>query len=80
MAKIGYFLSSEQFDPAQLVDQANRAEAAGFDALWVSDHFHPWNDEQGERPVRLGRDRRAVAGDDATGDHGYCLACPTPTW
>jgi G6PDH family F420-dependent oxidoreductase len=24
------------------------AEEAGFDALWISDHFHPWNDEQGQ--------------------------------
>ncbi|WP_422743764.1 TIGR03557 family F420-dependent LLM class oxidoreductase [Mycobacterium sp. WMMD1722] len=48
MSKIGYFLSSEQYTPAELVDQAKRAEAAGFDALWISDHFHPWNDEQGE--------------------------------
>lgn len=48
MAKIGYFLSCEQFGPAELIDQAKRAEAAGFDALWISDHFHPWNDEQGQ--------------------------------
>jgi G6PDH family F420-dependent oxidoreductase len=48
MSKIGYFLSSEQFTPKQLIDQAKRAEDAGFDALWISDHFHPWNDEQGQ--------------------------------
>src|SRR5262249_17890200 len=24
------------------------AEEAGFDALWISDHFHPWLDEQGQ--------------------------------
>ena len=24
------------------------AEQAGFDALWISDHYHPWLDEQGE--------------------------------
>jgi G6PDH family F420-dependent oxidoreductase len=50
MARIGYFLSCEQFGPAELVDQAKRAEAAGFEALWISDHFHPWNDEQGQSP------------------------------
>ncbi|OBK30728.1 LLM class F420-dependent oxidoreductase [Mycobacterium asiaticum] len=54
MAKIGYFLSCEQFGPAELVDQAKRAEAAGFDALWISDHFHPWNDEQGQSPFVWG--------------------------
>lgn len=48
MAKIGYFLSCEQYTPSELVDQAKRAEDAGFDALWISDHFHPWNDEQGQ--------------------------------
>lgn len=48
MTSIGYFLSAEQYSPKELVDQARRAEAAGFDRLWISDHFHPWNDEQGE--------------------------------
>jgi G6PDH family F420-dependent oxidoreductase len=47
---IGYFLSSEEYTPAQLVEQAQLAERAGFDALWISDHFHPWNDEQGQSP------------------------------
>jgi G6PDH family F420-dependent oxidoreductase len=48
--KIGYFLSSEEYSPVQLVEQARLAEEAGFDALWISDHFHPWNDEQGQSP------------------------------
>jgi G6PDH family F420-dependent oxidoreductase len=25
-----------------------QAEGAGFEALWISDHFHPWLDEQGQ--------------------------------
>jgi G6PDH family F420-dependent oxidoreductase len=54
MTTFGYFLSSEQFGPSELVDQARRAEAAGFDALWISDHFHPWNDEQGQSPFVWG--------------------------
>jgi G6PDH family F420-dependent oxidoreductase len=45
--KIGYFLSSEEYDPREIVDQARRAEQAGFHGLWISDHYHPWNDEQG---------------------------------
>jgi G6PDH family F420-dependent oxidoreductase len=45
--KIGYFLSSEEFDPREILDQARRAEQAGFHGLWISDHYHPWNDEQG---------------------------------
>src|SRR5687767_12146257 len=45
--KIGYFLSCEEYSPRDLVEQAKQAEQAGFHALWISDHFHPWNDEQG---------------------------------
>jgi len=45
--KIGYFLSSEEYDPRELIEQAKKAEQAGFHALWISDHYHPWNDEQG---------------------------------
>jgi G6PDH family F420-dependent oxidoreductase len=48
VAKIGYFLSSEEHTPRELVRQARMAEDAGFEALWISDHFHPWLDEQGE--------------------------------
>jgi len=48
--RVGYFLSCEEYAPEQLVEQAVAAEAAGFEALWISDHFHPWNNEQGESP------------------------------
>ena len=48
--KIGYFLSCEEYGPAELLQQAQLAEQAGFEALWISDHFHPWNDEQGQSP------------------------------
>lgn len=48
--RIGYFLSCEEYEPTELVEQAVLAEEAGFDALWISDHFHPWNDEQGQSP------------------------------
>jgi G6PDH family F420-dependent oxidoreductase len=52
--RFGYFLSCEEYSPTQLVEQAVAAEEAGFDALWISDHFHPWNDEQGESPFVWG--------------------------
>lgn len=48
MKRIGYFLSSEEYSPAQLVEQARLAQEAGFDALWISDHFHPWTEAQGQ--------------------------------
>src|SRR4029079_5639564 len=48
--KLGYFLSCEEFGPGDLIAQARRAEAAGFHALWISDHYHPWNDAQGHSP------------------------------
>src|SRR5919199_4513444 len=48
--RIGCFLSSEEWGPRDLVEQAKRAEQAGFHALWISDHYHPWIDEQGHSP------------------------------
>ncbi len=50
MTRYGLFLSTEEMSATAVVDTAVRAEAAGFDRLWVSDHFHPWNDAQGEAP------------------------------
>jgi G6PDH family F420-dependent oxidoreductase len=54
MTQIGYFLSCEQFGPRDLIDQAKRTEDAGCQALWISDHYHPWNDEQGQSPFVWG--------------------------
>jgi G6PDH family F420-dependent oxidoreductase len=48
--RIGYFLSCEEYTPAELVEQAKAAADAGFEGLWISDHFHPWNNEQGNSP------------------------------
>ncbi|MGP3980080.1 LLM class F420-dependent oxidoreductase [Streptomyces sp. KR80] len=50
MTKFGYFLACEEFGPADLLEQARMAEQAGFEALWISDHYHPWNDAQGHSP------------------------------
>ncbi|GAA2266994.1 LLM class F420-dependent oxidoreductase [Nonomuraea roseoviolacea subsp. roseoviolacea] len=50
MTAFGYFLSCEEHGPQELVRQAKAAERAGFEALWISDHFHPWIDEQGQSP------------------------------
>ncbi|MCA2225934.1 LLM class F420-dependent oxidoreductase [Nonomuraea aurantiaca] len=48
MTKFGYFLGCEEHDPKELVRQAVLAERAGFESLWISDHYHPWLDEQGQ--------------------------------
>ncbi|WP_327400758.1 LLM class F420-dependent oxidoreductase [Streptomyces sp. NBC_01288] len=50
MTEFGYFLSCEEHGPAELVEQARMAEQAGFTSLWISDHYHPWNDNQGQSP------------------------------
>lgn len=47
MPTIGFVLSHEQFPATQLVDLGVAAEQARFDAVWTSDHFHPWQDDQG---------------------------------
>lgn len=50
MVQVGYFLSCEEFGPRELVRQARLAERAGFERLWISDHFHPWTNAQGNSP------------------------------
>jgi TAT-translocated FGD2 family F420-dependent dehydrogenase len=44
---IGFVLSHEDFPTAQLLDQAQAAERAGFRYLWASDHIQPWQDNEG---------------------------------
>ncbi|MDQ1520057.1 MAG: hypothetical protein QOI55_1130, partial [Actinomycetota bacterium] len=48
--EIGYALSSEELGPNEIVRAAARAEEAGIATAWVSDHFHPWIDAQGQSP------------------------------
>ena len=50
VVSMGYVLSCEEFGPQELLGQAQLAEQAGFERLWISDRFHPWNDEQGHSP------------------------------
>ncbi len=52
--EIGYWLSSEEHAPRALVENARRAEAAGFSYVLVSDHYHPWVDAQGHSPFVWG--------------------------
>jgi G6PDH family F420-dependent oxidoreductase len=74
--KIGYFLSSEEWGPRDLVAQAVKAQEAGFEGLWISDHFHPWNDEQGHSPFvwsTIGAIAQATGGMKVT----TAVTCPT---
>ncbi len=75
MASFGYFLSSEELAPADQVRWAQRAETAGFDRLWISDHYHPWNDEQGESSFVWG----VIGGIAATTELHVTTAVTCPT-
>src|SRR5688572_16337206 len=50
MTEIGIFLSSEEHGPTDLVRCAQLAEQAGIRKAWISDHYHPWVDAQGQSP------------------------------
>ncbi|MGH2914012.1 MAG: TIGR03557 family F420-dependent LLM class oxidoreductase [Solirubrobacteraceae bacterium] len=74
--KLGVFLSSEEWGPRELVAQAVKAQQAGFDRLWISDHYHPWNDEQGHSPFvwcTIGAIAAAAPGMTVT----TAVTCPT---
>jgi probable non-F420 flavinoid oxidoreductase len=47
MPVIGFHNSHEQIHPAQLLTAVQHAEEVGFTAAMCSDHFAPWNLEQG---------------------------------
>ena len=46
--EFGYALSCEEHRPSDLVRNARLAEGAGFSFAMISDHYHPWVDEQGQ--------------------------------
>ena len=50
MSEVGLFLSSEEHGPDRLLRFARMGEEAGFDAVVLSDHYHPWTERQGESP------------------------------
>ena len=45
--QIGFQLAHEQFKVPELVELGIAADQAGFDLLAVSDHFQPWQDNEG---------------------------------
>ncbi|MCK6080088.1 glucose-6-phosphate dehydrogenase (coenzyme-F420) [Microbacterium sp. EYE_5] len=51
--RFGYKASAEQFGPVELLEHAVAAEAAGFDSVFISDHFQPWMHDGGHAPAAL---------------------------
>jgi G6PDH family F420-dependent oxidoreductase len=45
--RLGWWLSSEEHDPRDLVSHAQLAESVGFDTAMISDHLQPWVRHQG---------------------------------
>lgn len=76
MASIGFVLSDEQFPAPELLELGVAAEQAGFDMVWCSDHFHPWQDNQGHSGMAwvtlsaLGQRQSRIA-------MGTGVTCPT---
>jgi coenzyme F420-dependent glucose-6-phosphate dehydrogenase len=50
MLRLGYKASAEQFGPGELLELARLAEEAGFDSVFLSDHFQPWRHTGGHAP------------------------------
>jgi G6PDH family F420-dependent oxidoreductase len=50
VTQFGYFLSAEELSARDIVTHAKTAEDAGFERVWVSDHFHPWLTSEGQSP------------------------------
>jgi G6PDH family F420-dependent oxidoreductase len=74
--QFGLTLSSEEHPPKRLVELAGLAEHRGFDFVSISDHFHPWLEEQGHSPFVwsvLG----AIAERTSTIDVAVGVTCPT---
>lgn len=75
MTSWGYTLSSEEFAASDLLHHAELAEDAGFDFVTVSDHYHPWIQEQGHSPFAWST-VGAVAGRTSRVEVGTGVTCP----
>jgi coenzyme F420-dependent glucose-6-phosphate dehydrogenase len=53
LLKLGYKASAEQFGPSDLLRFSTHAEEAGFDSVFVSDHFQPWRHTGGHAPFSI---------------------------
>lgn len=73
--EIGYWLSSEEHGPNELVRNATLAEEAGFGHALISDHIHPWVDAQGHSPFVWGV-IGAIAASTSRIRLGTAVTCP----
>ncbi|WP_176082752.1 glucose-6-phosphate dehydrogenase (coenzyme-F420) [Martelella sp. HB161492] len=53
MLTFGYKASAEQFSPSDLLRFGAAAEKAGFDSVFISDHFQPWRHTGGHAPFSM---------------------------
>lgn len=51
--RLGYKASAEQFGPQELLNFGVAAEEAGFDSVFISDHFQPWMHDGGHAPAAI---------------------------
>ena len=75
LGTVGYFMAHEQFPAPTLVELGTYAEQQGFDNIWTSDHFQPWQDNQGH--AGYARDTMTALG--ARTNHvaiGTSVTCP----
>ncbi len=77
MTTFAYFAGHEQFQPEELVRHAVLAEEAGFDAVLVSEHFHPWVDDVGASGFAFAT---IAAMAQATSRITFTTGVTTPLW
>ena len=77
MTVFAYFCGHEQWQPEQLVRHAVLAEEAGFDMVVVSEHFHPWVDDQSAAGFAFST-IGAMA--NATSKLDFATGVTTPLW
>lgn len=75
MTRFAYFCGHEQWQPEELVQHAVLAERAGFDLVVVSEHFHPWVDDESASGFAFATIGAMAA---ATRDIGFATGVTTP--
>jgi G6PDH family F420-dependent oxidoreductase len=74
--EVSFNVSSEEHTGRQILEHVRLAEQAGFRRTWISDHYHPWVDRQGNSPfvwAVIG----GIAGVTNAMTVGTAVTCPT---